>query len=64
MEIPKTNNYKEIEDWRKWLKNKIEKATVTNAALAGTANALPALPAGYKIEIINGVQYKIPLYKV
>lgn len=64
MQIPKTNNFKEIEMWRMWLRDKIEKAIISTTATAGTASALPALPVGYKTEIINGVTYKIPLYKV
>lgn len=36
--------------------------TTTTAPAAGAADALPANPAGYKTEYINGVARKIPYY--
>ena len=42
---------------------KILTGTSTNSAVAGTAAALPALPAGYMTVILDGVEYKVPYYK-
>lgn len=36
---------------------------ITLAAVAGTAAALPALPAGYMTINLAGANYKVPYYK-
>ena len=39
-------------------------AAIATVATAGTATALPAAPAGYLEQSINGTTYKIPYYNV
>ncbi len=39
-------------------------ATIASSSTAGTATALPATPAGYLEQSINGTTYKIPYYNV
>jgi len=38
-------------------------SSVSSSATAGTGSALPATPQGYLQVTVNGVAYKVPLYK-
>lgn len=40
----------------------VENATTHTSATAGTATALPATPAGYVTQMINGKSVKVPYY--
>jgi hypothetical protein len=35
----------------------------TTSAVAGTASALPATPAGYQVVIVGGNEYVVPYYE-
>jgi len=55
-------------DWFRFFEQIGQKAQIINgnlatSALAGSASALPAFPAGYMIVTLNGQDYKVPYYK-
>ena len=54
--------------WFRFLRKMADKAQIlaggtTTSAIAGTASALPATPAGYLSITLNGTAYKVPYYK-
>lgn len=66
--IADPNTGKVTQPWFRFIRKLADKAQILNgavstSAVAGTASALPATPAGYLSITIDGTPYKVPYYK-
>jgi hypothetical protein len=62
------NTGKITQSWFRFIRKLADKAQILNgntttSAVAGSASALPATPAGYLSITIDGAPYKVPYYK-